>query len=297
MLRLLCPCCGGRLNVEERLLGQDVRCPKCLSTMPVTRPKAEDLATIIEPSYEPVPSDEDAPQPGDCPKCGQRLAAGQTLCAKCGYHTKLEGYFEDLTEEALTRDQQPKTRAERWLDSQLDERATRQDVLWASAFCVLFCVVALVVLGRIGLGPWLGTFLGLLLGAGLGYGWFMLMRYLGAIADPKREERLRQEARDRQGQVRRGTVSTSTVKEKGTQALNRPIVSKPIRQSEAAPGARQNGEGETTGKITIDINDDDWNAEDVDLFDEPLEEAPKTPRSAEKTKLRDSDDRWLQDLL
>ncbi|MEW4562421.1 DUF5336 domain-containing protein [Bremerella sp. JC770] len=288
MIRITCPCCGVGINAEERLIGQTVRCPKCLGVTKVVRPKHadDDLAPVIEPNYETKVYEEDKPQPTDCPKCGKVIPAQQYLCKECGWHIKLEAYFEDLTEEALARDSEPKTKMEQWLAEQLHELATPRDVLIASGLCAAFLGFASVVVGRIFFGPLGGTIVGMIVAAGIGFGWFVLMRRLGALNDPKREERLQREQMNQRGKVARNPgrgrgVSEAIAKPVGE--FNRPVAEPPPR---------------------IALPDDQYDVDDIDLFaDEPAQprkEAPASssqPASSSSKSTKNKDDDWLNDLL
>lgn len=294
MIRITCPCCGVGINAEERLIGQTVRCPKCLSMAKVLRPKSDedDLAPLVEPSYETKAYEDERPQPTDCPKCGKVIPAQQYLCKGCGWHTKLEAFFEDLTEEALAKDAEPKTKMERWLEEQLHELVTPRDFLIASGLCTAFLGFVAVVVGRIIFGPLGGTILGLILAGGLAFGWYLLMQRFGALRDPKREERLQRERMDRQAKVARD----------------------PGRGRGAGEAiARHIGESRTSAVPAerIPIDDMAYEADDIDLFDdEPARpkkanspgaegDSPQhasSPSASEKAAKNKEDD-WLNDLL
>jgi len=296
MIRITCPCCGVGINAEERLIGQTVRCPKCLSMAQVKRANSDDdLAPVIEPNYETKSYEDDKPQPTDCPKCGKVIPAQQYLCKNCGWHIKLEAYFEDLTEEALAQGSEPKTKMEKWLEEQLHELATPRDVLIASGLCAAFLGFVCVVIGRIVFGPLGGTIVGLMLAGGLGYGWFVLMQRFGALTDPKREERLQREKMDKRAMVSRNPGRGRGVSE---------AIAKPV-----SPSPRS---GQPIAE-RLSLPDDEHHSDDVDLFaDEPKDSrntsapskpasshqpasSPSTPTSQEPSQKNDDD--WLNDLL
>jgi len=293
MIRITCPCCGVGINAEERLIGQTVRCPKCLGVTKVVRPQHDDddLAPVIEPNYETKAYEEDKPQPTDCPKCGKVIPAQQYLCKGCGWHIKLEAYFEDLTEEALARDAEPKTKMEQWLAEQLHELATPRDLLIASGLCAAFLGFASVVVGRIFFGPLGGTIVGLIVAAGIGFGWFVLMRRFGALADPKREERLQREQMSQRGKVARDPGRGRGVSE---------AIAKPVGESNRAAA-------EPPPRIALP--DDQYDVDDIDLFaDEPDPRRKEAPASSSqpassnsvsppKKSTQNNDDQWLNDLL
>ncbi|MBA2115874.1 hypothetical protein [Bremerella alba] len=289
MIRITCPCCGVGINAEERLIGQTLRCPKCLSTTQVVRPKSDDddLAPVIEPNYETRAYDEDKPQPTDCPKCGKVIPAQQYLCKGCGWHVKLEAYFEDLTEEALAKDDEPKTKMEKWLEEQLHDLVTPRDFLIASGLCAVFVGFIFVVAGRIFLGALGGTIVGLILAAGLAFGWIILMRRFGALADPKREERLQRERMDQRAKVARNPGRGRGVSE----TIATPVVTPPRAASASSE--------------RIAFPDDEYDDDDIDLFanetdQPPKSDSPDSPDSssqpASKPSSKSNDD-WLNDLL
>ncbi|PQO29238.1 hypothetical protein C5Y96_15950 [Blastopirellula marina] len=291
MIRITCPCCGVGINAEERLIGQTVRCPKCLSITKVVRPKRDDddLAPVIEPSYETKVYDDDRPQPTDCPKCSKVIPAQQYLCKGCGWHTKLEAYFEDLTEEALAKDTEPKTKMERWFNEQLHELVTHTEFLIAAGLFTAFLGFVAIVVGRIFFGPLLGTIVGLILAAGMAFGWLVLMRRFGALKDPKRDERLHRERMDQRAKVARDPG-------RGRGAITRPIR---VSSSSAEPSPR------------ISLPDEEYNVDDIDLFsDGPVKprkssssdattsspQHASSPSGSQKPS-KTGDDDWLNDLL
>lgn len=295
MIRITCPCCGVGINAEERLIGQTVRCPKCLSITKVLRPKSDDddLAPVIEPSYETKVYEDQRPQPTDCPKCGKVIPAEQYLCKGCGWHLKLEAYFEDLTEEALAKDSKPKTKMEKWLEEQLHELATPRDLLIASGLCAAFLGFVFVVVGRILFGVLGGTIVGLMLAAGLAFGWFVLMQRLGALNDPKREERLQRERMQQRAKVARNPGRGRGVSE---------AIAKPIGESHSTASASLE---------RISLPDEEIDTDDIDLFsDEPAKPSKTTPQSASASSpqhasspsptekpSKNNDDDWLDKLL
>lgn len=295
MIRITCPCCGVGINAEERLIGQMVRCPKCLSITKVLRPKSDDddLAPVIEPSYETKVYEDQRPQPTDCPKCGKVIPAEQYLCKGCGWHLKLEAYFEDLTEEVLAKDSEPKTKMEKWLEEQLHELATPRDLLIASGLCAAFLGFVFVVVGRILFGVLGGTIVGLMLAAGLAFGWFVLMQRLGALNDPKREERLQRERMQQRAKVARNPGPGRGVSE---------AIAKPIGESHSTSSASLE---------RISLPDDEYDTDDIDLFsDEPAKPSKTTPQSASTSSpqhasspspmekpSKNNDDDWLDKLL
>lgn len=296
MIRITCPCCGVGISAEERLIGQTIRCPKCLSITRVVRPKSDDdddLAPMVEPSYETKVYDDERPQPTDCPKCGKVIPAQQYLCKGCGWHTKLEAYFEDLTEEALAKDSEPKTKMERWLEEQLHELATPRDVLIASGLCMAFLGFVSVVAGRIFFGPLGGTIVGLILASGIAFGWFVLMQRFGALRDPKREERLQRERMEKKAKIARDPGQGRGVSE---------AFARTVSESSTPP---------TATPQRIPLTDDEYDVDDIDLFsDEPAKLRIKSPQdtsssapqpasspSSSPKSSKNNDDDWLNDLL
>ncbi|MFN3153633.1 hypothetical protein [Bremerella sp.] len=291
MIRITCPCCGVGINAEERLIGQTVRCPKCLSITKVVRPKGDDddLAPVVEPNYETRVYEDERPRPTDCPKCGKVIPAQQYLCKGCGWHIKLEAYFEDLTEEALAKDSQPKTKMEKWLEEQLYELVTPRDFLIASGLCAAFLGFVAVVVGRI----FFGTIVGLIAAAGIAFGWFVLMRRFGVLNDPKREERIHRERMDQRAKVARDPGRGRGVSE---------AIAKPITAS--SPAALATPE-------RLSLPDEQYDVDDIDLFsDEPVKprksaseshpdnsRQPASSSSSPPKPPKSGDDDWLNDLL
>lgn len=262
MIRITCPCCGAGLKAEDRLIGQTIRCPKCLSVTKVSRPKEEDLAKPVETNYEPQKHEEDHPRDKDCPKCGGHIPAGEYLCKKCGYHVKLEAYFEDLTEEALARGTEPKTKMEHWFEEQLHELASPRDVLIASAFCLVFLAVVDVIVGRIFFGPLPGTIVGLIVAGMMTFGWYVLMQRLGILNDPKREVRLQKEHQDREANVSRDPGQGRGAGE---------TIAKPI--TERGMAMATSGAAASKG---LALPDEEFDVDDIDLFDDrPAKPKPK----------------------
>lgn len=294
MIRITCPCCGVGINAEERLIGQTIRCPKCLSMTKVVRPKQddEDLAPVIEPNYETKVYDDDRPQPTDCPKCGKVIPAQQYLCKGCGWHIKLEAYFEELTEEALAKDTEPKTKMERWFNEQLHELVSHTEFLIAAGLFTAFLGFVAIVVARIFFGPLLGTIVGLMLAAGMAFGWLVLMRRFGALEDPKREERLQRERMDQRAKVARDPGQGRGVSE---------AIARPVSESSSR----------TEPSTRIPLPDDEYDVDDIDLFsDGPAKprqsssqdaatsspEPASSPSGSQKSP-KNKDDDWLKDLL
>lgn len=298
MIRVTCPCCGVGIKAEDRLMGQDVRCPKCLSPVRVQRPGKEELAKIVEPNYEPQAQDDDYPKAIDCPKCGNHLRIGEYLCKGCGYHVKLEAYFEDLTSEALAKGTEPKTKWEHWLETQLHELSTPRDFMIISAICALFLCLVAVLTARIFAGPLIGTILGLIASAGIALLWYVLMQRLGVMDDPKREERLAREHNGNLEKVVRDPGKGHVVSEKREKPTPAAVAKEPQ-------------------KLPLP----EYDVDDIDLFDEKPTKRPKAspaqpvaaaqkqapvqtsqptaaPWSATPAKKSaPKDDDWLNDLL
>ena len=284
MIRITCPCCGAGLRAEEALIGQTIRCPKCLSQAKVQRPKFDDLAKPVEPNYVPQATDDDKPRDQDCPKCGGHLPAGEYLCKQCGYHIKLEAYFKDLTTEALTAGNEPKTRMERLFESQLHELATPRDVVIASAACLVMVGLIEVIVARFFLGVLAGTVVGLIVAGLMAFGWFVLMQRIGAFQDPKREERLHKEQLTRQAKVSRDPGQGRGVSEK---------IARPVGET------RPSGKTASPEPSKLALPDED----DVDLFSPSQPPASKQSSSAQASSPAASkpaakgDEDWLKDLL
>lgn len=302
MIRVTCPCCGAAIRAEERLAGQTIRCPKCLSIARVQPKRPEGLAQLVEPNYAPQPRDDDQPKETDCPKCGNHLAVGELLCKQCGYHIKLEAFFEDLTAESLAKGTEPKTKGERWLERQLHERATPRDFLIVSAACGLFLCLVATLTARILAGPLPGTVAGLVMSAGIALAWYVLMQYFGVMDDPKREIRLAREANKKLETVPR-----------------QPEKGKVVRESTPLPlpaSARKSPAKHPSPEYDVD---------DIDLFDDSPPKkrkksaparpaavspkprksattasraaAPAPPKPAAPKPAAPKDDDWLNDLL
>lgn len=180
--------------------GQSVHCPKCLSVVSLTkrRPKQEeddDLAMPVEANYDlpASPDDSEFEHPIPCPSCRKELPPKAKFCPKCGYHLAMETHFDDLIEENIHRQEAPKTKAELWLERNLDERATPRDVLIWSGACTAIVAVLMMLFFR-SYSVTGGTLVGILFAAGLGAAWFFGMRYMGLLEDPKRGQRLASEA-------------------------------------------------------------------------------------------------------
>ncbi|WP_147274406.1 hypothetical protein [Bremerella cremea] len=310
MIRITCPCCGVGIKAEDRLMGQDVRCPKCLSPVKVQSPGKADLAKIVEPNYEPQTQEDDQPKAIDCPKCGNHLRIGEYLCKRCGYHVKLEAFFEVLTSEALAAGTEPKTKMERWLETQLHELSTPRDFMIISALCALFFCLVAVVVGRIFAGPLIGTILGLIASAGIALIWYVLMQRLGVMNDPKREERLVRERNNGLEKVVRDPGKGRVVSEQ----RSKPVPVGVKEKASASPEPQM---------LAIP----EYEVDDIDLFSDappkrakptparpvsspsPQKEtatrasstspaAPSTHRPAAPTKKpAPKDDDWLNDLL
>lgn len=283
MLRLSCPCCGSRLHAEEQLVGQTLRCPKCLSPVVVKRPSPEQLAPIVEASYEPKVYEEDIPHDTSCPKCEVQIAAGETLCRKCGWHLRLEAYFEDLTEDALAVDRQPKTREEKWLEEHLHEIATPRDVLIVSALCASVLCVLYVVVGRIAIGPWGGTAFGLLASAATWYGWLITMRRLGILEDPRRAQRLA-----RQGKSQGSALPKSAV-QPARQKQTPPAV------SSAPANDRAEDRSSTPPAADITLSDETTRAPEKTSPTGQTSGQATTPAARDRALTEDT--AWLDDLL
>ncbi len=295
MIRVTCPCCGVGIKAEERLIGQNVRCPKCLSPVRVQRPRPDELAKLVEPNYVPQAHDDDQPKAADCPKCGHHLPAGEYLCKGCGYHIKLEAFFEDLTSEALAKGTEPKTKGERWLETQLHELSTPRDFMIISALCALFLCLVAVVTARIFAGPLVGTILGLIASAGIALLWYVLMQRLGVMNDPKREERLARERNGKLEKVVREPAKGKVFQEVGARPVSAAVVKEPP-------------------KLSLP----EYEVDDIDLFDDAPARPGKSssaqpavtsakqvdppassssPSAAPTKKPTPKDDDWLNDLL
>lgn len=297
MIRITCPCCGVGIKAEDRLVGQDVRCPKCLSPVKVQSPGKADLAKIVEPNYEPQAQEDDQPKAIDCPKCGNHLRVGEYLCKKCGYHVKLEAFFEVLTSESLAAGTEPKTKMERWLETQLHELSTPRDFMIASALCALFFCLVAVIVGRIFAGPLIGTILGLIASGGIALVWYVLMQRLGVMNDPKREERLARQRSGKLEKIVRDPGKSRGAEEKIAKPVSAVIEKQPQRLSQPA----------------------EYDVDDIDLFDDtpvkrkklapaqsvgtlatensPSQEKPARKSGSPASKPAPRDDDWLNDLL
>lgn len=199
-IRIACPVCQSSIRVAEHMQGQSVHCPKCLSVVSLTKPRAkqevedDDLAMPVEANYDlpASPDDSESESPIPCPSCRKELPPKAKFCSKCGYHLAMETHFDDLIEENIHRQEAPKTKAEQWLERNLDERATPRDVLiWSGACTVIVAVLMMLFFRSYSVTG--GTLVGILFAAGLGAAWFFGMRYLGLLEDPKRGQRLASE--------------------------------------------------------------------------------------------------------
>ncbi|MEX1041058.1 MAG: zinc-ribbon domain-containing protein [Pirellulaceae bacterium] len=198
-IRTACPVCQSSIRVAEHMQGQTVHCPKCLSLVSLTKRRPQeveddDLAMPVEANYDlPAnPDDSESETPARCPSCRNELAPKAKFCSKCGYHLAMETHFDDLIEENLQRREAPKTKAEQWLERNLDERATPRDVLIWSGACTAIVAVLMMLFFR-AYSVTIGTLVGIVFAAGLAAVWFVGMRYLGLLEDPKRGQRLASE--------------------------------------------------------------------------------------------------------
>jgi len=199
-IRVACPVCQSSIRVAEHMQGQSVHCPKCLSLVSLTKRRSkraeedDDLAMPVEANYDLPTSPDDlaSEMPIPCPSCRKELPPKAKFCTKCGYHLAMETHFDDLIEENIHRQEAPKTKAEQWLERNLDERATPRDVLIWSGACTAIVAVLMMLFFR-AYSVTGGTLVGILFAAGLGVAWFFGMRYLGLLEDPKRGQRLASE--------------------------------------------------------------------------------------------------------
>ncbi|MGY8768473.1 MAG: hypothetical protein ACKVH8_08615 [Pirellulales bacterium] len=194
-IKISCPCCGISLNADPQLSGSTVRCPKCLSPVPIKRkrqPEDSSLAQPVEASFNPRTTEEDLQTEKACLKCANVLQVHEKLCSKCGYHLVLETYFEDLSEESLQRRDTPKTKAEVWFEEQLYDYTSAAEVKLFSIIFLVFISLLFVVLGTVKFGSY-SFFFSFPMVAGIWFSWYKAMQICGVLPDSNRERRLQKE--------------------------------------------------------------------------------------------------------
>lgn len=232
-IRVVCPCCGVALRAKEQLAGQTIRCPKCVSLVPI-KPAEDDYALPVEANYEAVPLEEH--NVGRvCPKCANSLKPGGKLCSQCGWHLELEAYFEDLKDDNMIVREEPKTKWETWFADQLHENSRPQDVLNFSAIAgaVLTIITLAAVHLRFGMAGML--IIPLLIGAWIA--WHRVMQLIGLLNDPTRKRILAKEEAERKNKAEaansppaaEAAVATATVASKTKPATGgKPASTKPL---------------------------------------------------------------------
>lgn len=89
--------CKTTLEVEDRLAGTLVRCPRCGESLMVPRPTASASATEAgaddDDDYSLAPLEPLPPKKPACPSCNADLPSGAVLCVQCGYHLQLKKHM------------------------------------------------------------------------------------------------------------------------------------------------------------------------------------------------------------
>ncbi|WP_261360171.1 zinc ribbon domain-containing protein [Blastopirellula sediminis] len=192
-IRVVCPCCGVPLRAKAQLAGQTIRCPKCVSLVPIKAPE-DDFAQPVEANYDAVPLEEN--NVGRvCPKCASSLKPGGKLCKQCGWHLELEACFEDLKEENLIVRDEPKTKWEAWFESQLHENTRPRDVLNFSAIVGVVMSIIFLAGAHLRFGMWGLLLSPLLIVAWIA--WYRFMQLIGLLHDPTRQRILEKERAER----------------------------------------------------------------------------------------------------
>lgn len=254
-IRVVCPCCGVSLRAKEQLAGQTIRCPKCVSLVPIKAADG-DFATVVEANYEAVPLEED--NVGRvCPKCSTSLKPGGKLCKNCGWHLDLEAYFEDLKDENLIVREEPKTKWETWFENQLHETSRPRDVLNYSAIGGGVATIFLLAVAQIRFG-FGGLALMVLLLIGGWVGWYRIMQLIGLLHDPTRNRILAKEQGERE-------VSSATP----SSAPAEPTAARPAQVKRPSFGSKP---GSALPPLSLDLPD----------ADEPAEAKPKSTPAAAK---------------
>ncbi|UUO08380.1 hypothetical protein M4951_08700 [Blastopirellula sp. J2-11] len=238
-IRVVCPCCGVSLRAKAQLAGQTIRCPKCVSLVPIKGSEDEDFAQPVEASYDAVPLEED--NVGRlCPKCSNSLRPSAKLCQQCGWHLELETYFEDLKAENLIVREEPKTKWEAWFESQLHESTRPRDVLNYSAIGGVVLTIIFLAVAHFRLGAWALLTLPLLVVVWIG--WYRIMQLIGLLHDPTRKRQLAK------AQVQRETASAPVA----AVAATAPVKTRAAVQSGAPV---KSNSANSTGPLDFDLPD------------------------------------------
>ncbi|TWT31830.1 hypothetical protein [Blastopirellula retiformator] len=310
-IRVVCPCCGVSLRAKEQLAGQTIRCPQCVSLVPI-KPPEEGYAQPVEANYEAVPLEEQ--NVGRvCPKCANSLKPGGKLCSQCGWHLELEAYFEDLKDDNMVVREEPKTKWESWFADQLHENSRPQDVLNFSA--IAGAVVTIITLAAAHLRFGMAGMLIIPLLIGVWIAWYRVMQLIGLLNDPTRKRILAKEDAER--------------KTKETAPASAPMT--PAATATAAATTAKpttGGKPAATKPLSFDLPDADLPGQAKpkpasaqpqrkpvrpDLASKPTVAAGSKPKPAPKpaaparpaskpvaeapAKPKPSDDDWLNDLL
>lgn len=319
-IRVVCPCCGVSLRAKEQLAGQTIRCPKCVSLVPIKAADGE-FAQLVETNYEAVPLEED--NVGRvCPKCSTSLKPGGKLCKNCGWHLDLETYFEDLKDDNLIVHEEPKTKWETWFENQLHESSRPRDVLNFSAIAGGIASVILLAVAHFRFGFWGVAFMFLVLIGGW-IGWYRIMQLIGLLHDPTRKRILAKEKAQREAtpetpssapaepaavrpaQVKRPTFSgkpkgtpqplsfdlpdAEVAAEAKTKPQPAPKKQTPAKPAAAAPERKVVRPASTNQPATAAAKPQPKPAAPAPAPPKPAPEAPAKPKA--------SDDDWLDDLL
>jgi len=284
MIRLTCPCCGARLNANESLLGQTVKCPKCVGPVFVKR----DIVKPVEPNYETRPIEDDTPQPTKCPSCTHLIPAGVSLCSKCGFHLKLEAKFENLTDAEIAKGREPKTREEAWLAENAHELSTPRDILVSTGLFVGFLSLASIVIGRIALGEVVGEIVGIMASACYWFAWWVLMRRFGLLQDPNREKRLEQQGRKKKNDSRWNYDEEPETKEA-------PIDPRLAESDDLESDLANFKSKHRRKKKTPDKTESPQTPHSSEQATQTLETPKPEPKT--DTRKKPEDDDWLNDLL
>lgn len=244
-IRVVCPCCGVLLRAKPQLAGTTIRCPKCVSLVPVKPPEDEDFAQPVEASYDAIPLEED--NVGRlCPKCANSLKPGAKFCQQCGWHLYLETYFEDLKAENLVVREVPTTKWEAWFASQLHESSNPRDVLFYSAIGGVVLTIIFLAVAHFRLGLWALLTLPLLVVAWIG--WYRVMQLIGLLHDPTRKRLLAKEQVLRETAAAPSAAATTAAAARASVPV---LATSPGKN--AAPGKHK--AANSTGTVDFDLPD------------------------------------------
>ncbi|EAQ81198.1 hypothetical protein DSM3645_21542 [Blastopirellula marina DSM 3645] len=220
------------------MAGQTIRCPKCVSLVPIKGSEEDDFAQPVEAAYDAVPLEED--NVGRiCPKCSHSLRPSAKLCQQCGWHLELETYFEDLKAENLIVREEPKTKWEAWFADQLHESTRPRDVLNYSAIGGVVLTIIFLAVAHFRMGAWALLTLPLLVAVWIG--WYRIMQLVGLLHDPTRKRQLAKEQAERET----AAAAVTPVKSSAGVRSGAPVSGAPVKSNAAS----------STGPLNFDLPD------------------------------------------